>query len=112
MTRETTIIKLASSFGENLVHVLVGLFFMAGGAWLVAYGVQHPLTAIVNGVTTQQYSKWFLGGGAGAAFFGALMMPTIWPLVQRIFIVVVPYLPMIGGRRAGDPPAPPPGGGS
>jgi hypothetical protein len=102
MSRDTTIIKLASSFGENLVHVIVGLFFMAGGAWLVWYGVHHPDTVVVNGVTTQQFSKWFLGGGASIALLGALFMPTILPMFKQIVVVVSPYIPVVGGRRAGD----------
>ncbi len=90
------ITNTAARFGENLVHVLVGLIFIGGGIWLIAWTVQHP-----------PINKMLLYGGGGAALFGALLMPTILPIVKQI-IVVVQAFPvvgaMIGGRRATDPP--------
>ncbi len=80
----------------QLVHVVVGLFFMAIGGWMVVYTIQHP-----------PITKMLMYGGAGAALFGALIMPTIFPLIKEIFVFVVPYIPVLGGRRAADPPAPP-----
>lgn len=92
----------------QIVHIVVGLFFMLGGAWAVYYGFQHPLTAIVNGVTVTSINKVPVYGGAGTVLLGALVMPTILPLFQQIFIFVqaVPIVGnFIGGRRATDPPA-------
>ncbi len=31
----------------------------------------------------------------------------LFPVISQTLVIVAPYLPMIGGRRAGDPPAPP-----
>lgn len=99
------IVGTVKSFGEAFVHVLVGAVFMAGGIWLIAYAIQHPTSVVVNGVTTQSFNKLLLYGGGGATLFGALLMPTILPLVKQIIVVIVPYIPMLGGRRATDPPA-------
>lgn len=102
--------KVAETLLGGLVHVIVGLFFMAGGAWLVYYGLQHPIVTVVNGVTVQSLNRPLVIGGGLTTLFGALLMPTILPLVQRIFVVVIPLgqqLPIIGsmfGRRKDDQP--------
>lgn len=111
--RETTVVKVVSSFGEAFVHIVVGLFFMAGGAWLVNYGLQHPVTSVANGVTIQALNKPIVIGGGLTALLGALVMPTIFPLFKQIVVFVVPYaerVPVVGSllRRSTD--VPPPGG--
>jgi len=47
---------------------------------------------------------------AAGVFFGALLIiPTvIVTTLKSLMGVIGPYLPVIGGRRAGDPPADPP----
>lgn len=101
--------KIAESLVGELVHIIVGAFFMAGGAALVYYGLNHPIATVVNGATTQALNKPILIGGAVTCLFGALLMPTILPLVKQI-VVVVQGFPIvgnfIGGRRATDPPPP------
>jgi hypothetical protein len=99
MTRETTIIKLASSFGENLVHFIVGLLFIAGGAWIVRYALH-----------TEPHSDKLLYVGIGVALLGAAIMPTILPVFKQIIVVAqgIPVLgAVLGGRRATDPQGPP-----
>jgi hypothetical protein len=100
MTRDTTIIKVVSSFGENLVHFIVGMMFIAGGAWIVRYALH-----------TEPHSDKLLYVGIGVAILGAAIMPTILPVFKQI-IVVVQGLPvvgvMLGGRRTGEQS--PPGG--
>ena len=98
MSRETTIIKLASSFGENLVHFLVGLIFIAGGGWIVYYALH-----------TEPHSDKLLYVGIGVALLGAAIMPTILPVFKQIFVIVqsVPVVgAMLGGRRSTDPQPP------
>lgn len=107
--------KITENLLGGLVHVIVGAFFMCAGAWLVYYGLNHPITSVVNGATGQALNKPILIGGAATCVFGALLMPTILPLVKQIVVVVqsVPFIGSFipGGRRASDPPAstePPP----
>lgn len=88
--------KVAEGIFGNLLHVVVGLFFMGGGAWMVYYAINHP-----------PLNKVLLYGGGGTTLFGALILPTILPVVKQIVVFIVPYIPLIGGKRAGDPPAPP-----
>lgn len=101
MTRDTTIIKLAnlaSSFGENLVHFIVGLIFIAAGAWVGYYALHQ-----------EPHSDKLLYVGIGLGMFGALLMPTILPVVKQIIVVVqaVPVVgAMLGGKRATDPQPP------
>jgi hypothetical protein len=102
MTRETTVIKLATSFGENLVSVIVGLLFIAGGGWVAHYAL-----------ATEPHSDKLLWTGVAVAIFGASMMPSILPKVKQIVVIVqgIPVLgAMLGGRRSTDPQ--PPSGGS
>jgi hypothetical protein len=46
---------------------------------------------------------------AGGVFFGALLIiPTIiLTTLKSLSAIIGQYIPVIGGRRAGDPPAPP-----
>lgn len=96
MTRETTIIKLASSFGENLIHFIVGLLFMAGGGFVCHYALHQ-----------EPHSDKLLYVGIGVAVFGAWIMPTISTSIYKLFVIVAPFIPVVGGRRQGDPPAQP-----
>ena len=47
---------------------------------------------------------------AGGVFFGALLIiPTvILTTLKSLSAILGQYIPVIGGRRSGDPPAPPP----
>lgn len=44
---------------------------------------------------------------AGIAVIGALVIrpDPIFAVIRQVFVIAGPYLPVIGGRRAGDPPA-------
>ena len=48
---------------------------------------------------------------ASIAFIGALVIrpDPIFAVIKQVIVIAGPYLPVIGGRRAGDPPAPPGG---
>lgn len=96
MTRETTVIKLAESFGRNLVSFIVGLLFIAGGGWLVRYSIR-----------VEPHSDKLLWTGVAIAVGGASIMPSILPKVKEIIVIVQAFPvvgPMLGGRRATDPP--------
>lgn len=100
MTRDTTIIKVVSSFGENLVHFIVGLIFIGGGGWICRYAL-----------TQKPQDNKVLYIGIGVAVLGAAIMPTILPVFKQIFVIVqaVPVVgTMLGGRWATDTPPPSP----
>ncbi len=77
-----------------IVSIMVGGVLMFVGLGGAMYQIEHPPL-----VKPALYA--FLGLGV----LGALLLPAIFPLVQQIVVFVVPYIPFIGGRRAGDPPA-------
>lgn len=81
------------------IGVLVGLVFMAGGV----YGEYVVLS-------TKPIDHLLVWTFLAVTVLGALMLPSIfamlWPRVQQILIFVFPNgIPVIGGKRAGDPPA-------
>lgn len=79
-----------------VVQVLVGAVLLFAGIGGAFYQIEHPPV-----VKPALYA--FLGLGV----LGALLLPSIFPIVQQIVVFVVPYIPLIGGRRQGDPPSPP-----
>lgn len=86
-----------------LILVAVGLAFLVAGLWAMWYQLQHP-----------PIDRHLVYLGAGMAVFGALLLPSVFtaafPRVKQIFILIFPGgLPLIGGRRSGDPPLPPSG---
>jgi Na+/pantothenate symporter len=96
MMRETKVIRAAVTIGTTFVHIVIGLLLMGFGGWVVVYQLQHP----------PHSDKIIIGGGV-IVVLGALFMPTIFPLFRQIVVFIVPYVPLIGGKRAGDPPAEP-----
>jgi hypothetical protein len=71
------------------------------GTLLALAGV-FLLYTLVNRHEAGGLSFW---ASLGLTVFGAyLVKPTT---VDRIIVTVAPFVPVFGGRRAGDPPAPP-----
>jgi hypothetical protein len=101
MTRDTTIIKVVSSFGENLVHFIVGLMFIAGGGWIVRYSLH-----------TEPHSDKLLYRDRSRDSRRRDHADDPAQVFKQIIVVVqgIPVLgTMLGGRRAGEQP---PAGGS
>lgn len=95
--RPSTTAKIAT-VGATIMHIIVGLALMGLGVFVVVYQLMHP-----------PHSDKIILGGAALAILGALLMPTIFPVFKQIVVLVFPNgIPLLGGRRAGDPPAPPP----
>lgn len=89
--------KIERAAGMVIV-VIVGSAFLAAGLFGFIYEIRH-----------QRVDKWIIGPSVGLAILGALMLPSVFaisfPRVKQIFVLVFPNgLPIIGGRRAGDPP--------
>lgn len=82
----------------KLVNVLVGLALFAFG-WFFLWMEQR--TPPVHSGHVYLF--------AGIAILGALVIrpDPIFAVIKQAVIIVGPYIPIIGGRRAGDPPADP-----
>jgi hypothetical protein len=82
----------------KLVNVLVGLALFAFGAFFLFLEVRTP---------PMHSGHVYLF--AGIAILGALVIrpDPIFFALKQVVVIVGPYIPVIGGRRAGDPPAPP-----
>lgn len=80
-------------------QTLLGLVFLIAG-----------LVVLLLALTATPISVTLVLIGVGVAVFGAILIPSSGaaPALQSIFVVISPYIPRIGGQRAGDPPAPPP----
>lgn len=89
--------SVAIAIVSDIAHVIVGGVLMLAGILGAAYQIEHP--PVVKGIFYPT---------VGVAILGALILPSIFPTVQKIIVFIVPYLPLIGGKRAGDPPAPKP----
>lgn len=90
--RPSTAAKIEHA-GVTLLQLLVGFLFLAGGVALAGYAFTH-----------EQHTVGFVG--IGAAVFGALILPGLFTVVKPILVFVFPNgIPLIGGKRAGDPPA-------
>ena len=89
-----TEIRIAEGIAGIASKIVAGLIFMVGGGWLAHYSLgkeDHTMVYV----------------GIGVAVFGAMLLPSIFDTAQKIYITFFPNgLPIIGGRRAGDPPAP------
>lgn len=82
---------------QPIVQIIVGLVFLAGGIIVTARALNH-----------EPHDKWLVKLGFAAAIGGALMLPGIFTVVKPIYVMIFPNgLPLIGGKRAGDPPAEP-----
>lgn len=92
-----TEIRIATVIGGLISQLVVGALGIGGGAWMIRWALAH-----------EQHNYVYVG--IGISMFGALCLPSIFPIAQKIYITVFPNgLPMLGGRRASDPPIPPTG---
>ncbi len=83
---------------EDAIRIPIGLLCLAGGGWLVAFQSKHPPANTLLVII-----------GTVFAFLGLCFMPYIFPIVKQVIVVVMPFVPIPGGRRAGDlPPDPKP----
>jgi hypothetical protein len=91
----TVEIRAAEAKAGLISRIVGGIFFMLAGAGTFAFGIKmdsHPLMI----------------GGATAAVFGAMLLPSVFDSVKPIVVFFFPNgIPFLGGRRATDPPAPP-----
>lgn len=93
--RPSRVVRVAEAVGATALQLVVGLIFLAGGFALAAYGFTHEL-----------HTAGYVG--VGSAVFGALVLPGFFAIVKPIVVFIFPNgIPLIGGRRAGDPPTPP-----
>lgn len=94
--RPSTEVKVMST-ATHLLCLLVGLAFAGVCCFLLYRDTAEP------GPLHTTHIALFLGG----AIFGILLaLPRqVFPVVQRIVVIVTPFIPVIGGRRQGDPPA-------
>lgn len=81
-------------------QTVIGLVFLLAGLTVLGFALaQHPIPLAI------------LLTGVGVAVLGALIIPAsgAYPAFQQIVVTVAPYVPFVGGRRAGDnpPPLPP-----
>lgn len=83
-------------FLSAVMNAIVGLVLMLFGTYFLWAEMKNP--PVHN-------AHVFLF--AGVAVLGALVIrpDPIFAVIKQVFIIAGPYIPMIGGRRAGDPPA-------
>jgi hypothetical protein len=96
--RASQALTAIAAAGQAIAQAFVGLVFMGGGGYVAFTALQ-----------SEPHDNKVLYAGLGAALFGALVFPSIFPIAQKIYVFVFPNgLPLLGGKRSGDPPAPPP----
>lgn len=80
----------------QLIAALVGLAIAAMGVLL-----------LVTEIRTPPFHATHIYIAAGFIFFGALLIvpSAVTSGLRSVVLIVGPYVPVIGGRRAGDPPA-------
>jgi hypothetical protein len=85
---------------NGIAHVIAALV----GCGIAGVGVMLLVTELRTppGHATHIYIA------AGMMFFGALLIvpSAVTSGLRSVIVIVGPYIPVIGGRRAGDPPAP------
>lgn len=76
--------------------LIIGLALLLGGGFFLYLEMQSPPTHNAHVFTF-----------AGIALLGALIIrpDPIFAVVKQVVVIVTPFIPVIGGRRAGDPPA-------
>ena len=83
-------------------QTILGVLFLIVGLALI-------VLAALPAIQRQPVSFAFLALAVAVAVFGAWLLPSSGApaAVQQIITVVGPYVPRLGGARAGDPPLPP-----
>lgn len=85
-------------------QTLVGSLFLIVGLAIIGAGLYpalaHPPLPV---------SIWLVLVGVGVAVFGALIIPSVGAgdALKVLVLNFGSYIPVIGGRRSGDPPADP-----
>jgi len=81
---------------STILTAIVGLSLFAFGAWFDYLEMKTPPAHTTHIVLF-----------TAIAFVGALVIrpDPIFAVIKQVIIIAGPYIPMIGGRRAGDPPA-------
>lgn len=78
----------------QITAIPIGLTIAAGFSWCLYYEMRSPPTHTAH-------IALFIGG----IFFGLAIAFGRWflfPVLTQTFLIVGPYLPMVGGRRSGD----------
>lgn len=81
---------------------------LIAGACFVAFGVTFLALEYRIALEAKQSPHWtHIAGFGGAAVLGLCIpfWPIVFPVAQKIKVFIMPYIPVVGGRRAGDPPA-------
>jgi len=83
----------------QIAAVPIGAAIIAGFGWCLWFEMRSPPTHTTH-----------IGIFSGGILLGLLVAFGRWflfPVLTQTFVIIGPYLPKVGGRRAGDPPAPP-----
>lgn len=87
----------ALTTGEHALCLFVGLGLAASGGFFEFLEMKSPPT----------HTGHIIAFGIWTLFGVAVALPKqVFPIVQQIFVIAGPYIPVIGGRRASDPPKP------
>lgn len=85
---------------EDAIRIPIGLLCLIGGFWGIGYEAKHPPANTIIIVVATAF-----------AFLGLCFMPYIFTIVKQVIVVVMPFVPIPGGRRQGDLPPNPPADG-
>ena len=96
--RPSTELKIENGF-LRFLNLVVGLVLMGGGLVGANQTLEHAKDGHADHVLIYVF--------VGLAVLGALMLPGIFSVVKPIFVLIFPNgIPLIGGRRQGDPQKP------
>lgn len=96
MSFRSTVATLIVNGIAHLIAALVGLGIAGVGVLL-----------LVTEIRTPPFHVSHIYIAAGFIFFGALLIvpSAVTGGLKSVIVIVGPYIPVIGGRRSGDPPA-------
>lgn len=84
---------------RQLISILVGVVLAGVGVFVLVGEVQH------TGPGIEAHKAHIYIAVALIAFGSFLIVPST---VTKVFVTIVPYIPILGGRRREDPPTLPP----
>lgn len=99
--------------GSTTRQTAIGIVFLGLGLFLIGTAVAPVVIGMLeHPVTHADVTLSVLFVGLAVSLFGALLIPFSGaaPALQVFVTLAAPYIPKLGGNRAGDPPAPPTGG--
>jgi len=92
--------RIADAVGGGLYRLIGGAILFVPGGFLLLRELNH------NYSCDEQLRTAPLAIAVGLMLCGALVVtPSLGPAISSIVVTVAPYVPWIGGKRAGDPPA-------